>query len=66
MNLATCIWTSWKLAKIAGQLPMHAKAMRAVKDSYEKWNVERYYLRIYPNNRWELERIHLEQGENKF
>ena len=36
---------------------MHAKAMGAVRDSYAKWDVERYYLRIKGGNRWELERI---------
>jgi len=56
-NLATCVWTSWNLAKRAGQLPMHAKAMGATRESYAKWTVERYYLRIKVGNGWELERI---------
>jgi hypothetical protein len=38
-------------------LPMHGKAMSATRESYEKWNVERYYLRISEGNRWELEKI---------
>jgi len=56
-NLATCVWTSWDRAKRAGRLPMHGKAMGATRDSYAKWNVERYYLRIKEGNKWELERI---------
>lgn len=56
-NLATCVWTNWDHAKRAGSLPMHAKAMSATRDSYEKWSVERYYLKISPGNGWDLERI---------
>jgi hypothetical protein len=58
-NLATCIWTTWDHAKRAGRLPMHAVAMSATRDSYAKWNVERYYLKIASGNKWELERITL-------
>ena len=36
---------------------MHAKAMSATRDSYEKWNVERYYLKVLAGKKWELERI---------
>ena len=56
-NLATCLWTSWDYAKRAGRLPMHAKAMGATRESYEMWNVERYYLKVSEGNQWELERI---------
>jgi len=56
-NLATCIWTSWDDAKRAGKLPMHAKAMSATFNSYSKWLVERYYLRVEKGNKWSLERI---------
>jgi len=56
-NLATCLWTSWDHAKQAGRLPMHGKAMMATRDSYEKWNVERYYFVISKGREWALERI---------
>jgi hypothetical protein len=56
-NLATCLWTSWDHAKRAGRLPMHGKAMAATRDSYEKWGVERYYLKVEEGNRWKLELI---------
>jgi hypothetical protein len=56
-NLATCVWTSWEQAKRAGRLPRHGKAMAATRDSYEKWGVERYYLKIEEGNQWKLERI---------
>jgi hypothetical protein len=56
-NLATCVWTDWDHAKRAGRLPMHAKAMSATKDCYERWGVERYFLKISLGNQWELERI---------
>ena len=36
---------------------MHATAMSATFSNYEKWNVERYYLKINPGNKWALERI---------
>jgi hypothetical protein len=36
---------------------MHAIAMNATRESYEKWGVERYYLRVSPGNQWELEKI---------
>lgn len=36
---------------------MHAKAMSATKRSYEKWNVERYCLKISHGNHWKLEKI---------
>jgi hypothetical protein len=36
---------------------MHAKAMSITRDSYEKWNVERYYLKVSKGNQWEFERI---------
>jgi len=36
---------------------MHGKAMAATRDSYEKWGVERYYLKIEEGNRWKLEKI---------
>ena len=58
-NLATCVWTSWDDAKRAGRLPLHAKAMNATRESYEIWNVERYYLKIAEGNKWKLERIAL-------
>lgn len=58
-NLATCVWVSWDHAKTANRLPMHARAMSVTRDSYEKWNVERYYLNIYSGHKWELERISL-------
>jgi hypothetical protein len=54
-NLATCIWVSREHAKSAGRLPMHAMAMGASCESYEKWNIEQYYLRVHTNNCWELE-----------
>lgn len=36
---------------------MHAKAMSITRDSYEKWNVERFYLRISEGNKWEIETL---------
>jgi hypothetical protein len=36
---------------------MHAKAMSATRDSYEKWGVERYFLKVSLGREWELEKI---------
>ncbi|GAA94171.1 uncharacterized protein L969DRAFT_93552 [Mixia osmundae IAM 14324] len=43
-NLATCIWQSRAHALVANRGPKHAEAMRAARDMYEEYELERYVL----------------------
>ena len=47
VNLATCIWQSRKHAIAANSRPQHVEAMRLARNSYERYDLERYVLKKY-------------------